>query len=68
MLYKKFRPWISLMFASFFLVFSWLSPIDLRNLETLGEIYTFLIILRRRIRITDYGKILVDPYQSPSRA
>ena len=56
------------MFASFFLVFSWLSPIDLRNLETLGEIYTFLIILRRRIRITDYGKILVDPYQSPSRA
>ena len=48
MLYKKIGPWISLMLCWFFLVLHWLSLVNLRNLQTLGKFYPFLIIWRSR--------------------
>ena len=65
MLYKKFS---SCVFSVCFLVFPWLSPVILRNFQTLGKCYTFLIILRSRQGISPINSYLIDATFLPCTA
>ena len=48
--YKKLRHWIPWILYWLFFIFPWDSMVNLRKIQTLGEFYTFLIILRSRNR------------------
>ena len=43
----KFRPWNCWIVVGV-IIFPWLSLVSLRNVQNLGETYTFLIIMRSR--------------------